>query len=294
MKAIVTRTSADPRSSPTQHTPGRAPHKGHGHRHTNGHEHDFEPVRGLPEDLPAGEQIVWQGSPSMPELAVQAFHLRKLAIYFGVLLAYQAAWVLASGGGFGAVIRSLAWPTGLALLGLGTVALLAYMCARTTVYTVTNRRVVMRVGIVLTLAFNLPYSRIAAAAVKVGRRDTGDISLSLDSGNRIAWLTLWPHARPWHVARPQPTFRSVANVAAVGQLLAEQWALATNRKLAGATGEETAAGVTTTDPHQPPATAISALTAATPPATATAVHTDSAPGQPLPVPLMGQAVLAAR
>ena len=26
-------------------------------------EHDYEPVRGLPGPLPAGEQLIWQGSP---------------------------------------------------------------------------------------------------------------------------------------------------------------------------------------------------------------------------------------
>ncbi len=225
-------------------TPSLAPGlkaQGHGHRHTSGHEHDFEPVRGLPEDLPAGEKLLWQGSPDVRMLAIRAFHLRKIAIYFGLLLAYQAAWVMASGGGFKSVLMALAWPTGLALMGLGAVALLAYLSARTTVYTITNRRVVMRVGIVLTLAFNLPFSRITAAAVKPGRRGSGDISLLLDDRDHIAWLTLWPHARPWKVAKPQPTFRCIKDAGAVGQLLAGQWAQATGRPLIAAAVPDTAA-----------------------------------------------------
>ncbi|HBB55427.1 MAG TPA: phosphopantetheine adenylyltransferase, partial [Hyphomonadaceae bacterium] len=32
-------------------------------------EFDFEPVRGLPEALPAGEAILWQGAPSAWGLA---------------------------------------------------------------------------------------------------------------------------------------------------------------------------------------------------------------------------------
>ena len=213
--------------------------KGHGHRHTNGHEHDFEPVRGLPEILPSGEQILWQGAPNWLALAVHAFHLRKLAIYFGLLMVYQAAWVVMGGGGFSAVLLSLAWPTGLAALALGAVALLAYLSARTTVYTITNRRVVMRIGIVLTLAFNLPYARITAAAMKAGSRGHGDISLSLDDRDHIAWLTLWPHARPWKLAKPQPTLRGVEDAAAVAQLLSQQWSQATGRGLAPAAAEVT-------------------------------------------------------
>ena len=154
-----------------------------------------------------------------------------------------------------AVLRALAWPTGLALLGLGAVALLAYLSARTTVYTITNRRVVMRVGIVLTLAFNLPFSRITAAAVKPGRGGSGDISLSLDDRDHIAWLTLWPHARPWKLAKPQPTFRCIQDAAAVGQLLAEQWAQATGRTLNASAGVETPA-VPAANATQPTASAM--------------------------------------
>jgi hypothetical protein len=242
-------------STTTTRAPG-VKARGHGHRHTSGHEHDFEPVRGLPEDLPAGEKVLWQGGPDVLTLAIRAFHLRKIAIYFGLLLTYQAAWVLASGGTAAAVLLSLAWPAGLALLGLGAVALLAYLSARTTVYTITNRRVVMRVGIVLTLAFNLPFSRITAAAVKPGRDGSGDISLSLDDRDHIAWLTLWPHARPWKLARPQPTFRCVKDAAAVGQVLAEQWALATGRTLTASAAVEA--------PDAPAAAALPAAAAAQP------------------------------
>ena len=46
-------------------------------------EHDFEPIRGLPGPLPEGETILWQGAPDWRVLAVQAFHVRAVAIYFG-------------------------------------------------------------------------------------------------------------------------------------------------------------------------------------------------------------------
>ena len=36
-------------------------------------EHEFEPVHGLPEKLPAGEKILWQGSPDWKTLANEAF-----------------------------------------------------------------------------------------------------------------------------------------------------------------------------------------------------------------------------
>ena len=43
---------------------------------------------------------------------------------------------------------------------------MAWLSARNTVYTITDRRVVMRIGIVLTLTFNLPFKRIAAAGLQ--------------------------------------------------------------------------------------------------------------------------------
>ena len=52
----------------------------------HGHEHEFEPQHGLPERLPGDERIVWQGAPDPGVLARRAFHLRKLALYFGLLL----------------------------------------------------------------------------------------------------------------------------------------------------------------------------------------------------------------
>lgn len=203
------------------------------HRHSSDHEHDFEPVHGLPEALPAGEHILWQGAPDWQQLAVRAFHVRKLAVYFSLLLALQVAVVLNNGGSLGAAALSLLWPASLALLALGACLLLAYLSARTTAYTITNKRVVMRVGIVLTLAFNLPYSRVVAAGLKQGTQGVGDIALTLGGADRIAWLNLWPHARPWQVAKPQPTLRCVPDAAAVAQLLSTSWAAATGRSLPG-------------------------------------------------------------
>ena len=44
----------------------------------NGHEHEFEAAYGLPEALPKGETILWQGSPDFGDLAVRVFTLKRL------------------------------------------------------------------------------------------------------------------------------------------------------------------------------------------------------------------------
>lgn len=184
------------------------------------HEHEFEAAPGLPEKLPAGERILWQGAPDAWLLAVHALHVRKLAFYFSAMLAVQAALLRADG-------QPLAGPLTLsavlAVLALALLLATAWMAARTTLYTLTNKRVVMRIGIVLTLSFNLPFKQIAGASLNPLGAGRGDIALALKGSDRIAWVHLWPHARPWQLRRPEPTLRCIADVQAVGALLQGAW-----------------------------------------------------------------------
>lgn len=192
-----------------------------------GHEYEFEPQFGLPERLPSDEHVLWQGSPDVRALAASAFHLRKLAFYFA-LLALACAWpALQAGTGAMAVLVSLKWIVPLSLTGLVSVWLLAWMTARTTVYTLTNKRMVMRLGIVLTVSFNLPLKRMAAADVRTLEGGFGDISLALQGDDRIGWVHLWPSVRPWRINQPEPTLRAIAEVQTVAAQLSEAWSQAT-------------------------------------------------------------------
>lgn len=187
-------------------------------------EHEFEPQHGLPEPLPPGERLVWQGGPLWTVLARRAFHADKVAIYFGVLLAIRFATLLNEGAALGDALRALGGWLALAATGLGLLLALAWMSARSTVYTLTDRRIVMRIGIVLTVTYNLPLTRVHAADLRAfGRDDGGEIALALEPGTRIAWLHLWPHARPWRIARPQPMLRALADGRTVSALLADVW-----------------------------------------------------------------------
>lgn len=182
-------------------------------------DHDFEPAYGLPELLPAGERLLWQGAPQWRVLAREALHVRKLAAYFGVLLAWRAVVVLGDGGGLVAVALSWVWMLPLAALALGLLTTLAWLIGRTSVYSITDRRVVMRIGIVLTITFNLPYRTIEAAGLRTHPDGSGDITLTLAPAERIAYLHLWPHVRPWKVARTEPMLRALPDAQHVAQLL---------------------------------------------------------------------------
>ena len=190
-----------------------------------GHEHELEPQYGLPERLPAGERILWQGAPDFAGVALRVFHLRKFALYFTALLLLRAGSALSDGGSLADALYALAWPLPLALTALASLTALAWMTARTAVYTLTDKRLVMRIGIVLTLTFNIPLSRVHSAALGHGHGDgkSADIVIQISAADHIAWLNLWPHVRPWRLARPEPMLRAVPDAAKVAALLSQAW-----------------------------------------------------------------------
>jgi hypothetical protein len=201
-------------------------------------EHEFEPVRGLPEPLPPGESILWQGGPRFASLARRAFHAVPIAAYFGVLLAWRAVHAAQAGETWTQAAVPMALLALLAAVALGLLAVLAWFAASTAVYTITDKRVVMRVGIVLTLTFNIPYTRITAAGLRLEADGTGDLPLTLSGEDRIAWLHLWPHARPWRLAQPEPMLRSVPHAADVARVLCDAWSRRTGLAAGASTPAE--------------------------------------------------------
>jgi hypothetical protein len=180
---------------------------------------DFLPegtLRGLPGPLPAGERILWQGAPTTAGLLVRVFHARLVVAWFA---ACAVAFAVAAGSAPSALKVGL--PT--LAIGAGGVALLwllAWLTHRTTIYTITNRRIVLQAGIALPVTHNLPFAQIETAALRAFTDGSGDVPLQLRPGLRIAYLQLWPHARPWRLARTEPMLRSVPEADAVAALLA--------------------------------------------------------------------------
>jgi hypothetical protein len=99
-------------------------------------------------------------------------------------------------------------------------AFFAWLNSVTTVYTITNRRVVMRFGAALPKAINIPFTIIESAAIKPIAHGSGDLALTLKTPNKIAFLHLWPHVRPWRLTAPQPTFRALRDAQAAAAILA--------------------------------------------------------------------------
>ncbi|QZH75068.1 MAG: PH domain-containing protein [Erythrobacter sp.] len=175
-------------------------------------EYEHEPVRGLPGDLPAGEHIVWQGSPDWRTFLRSALHSRWIVGYFAVL----GIWGLASGSMFaiGASVAACA-------LTLGLLAAFAVAVEKTTVYTLTNRRIVLRIGVALNKCINLPLKLIGSAELRRLALGHGDIALLPIGKHGLGYAVLWPHARPWKLSQVQPMLRAVPEAAKVASLLAE-------------------------------------------------------------------------
>mgnify|MGYP001800257147 CR=1 FL=1 len=180
----------------------------------------FEPIPGLPEALPEGEEILWQGRPGTWRLAREAWKLNWVLGYFAGLTVWRSG------------VSSTTVPLGEAMLHgvpfvvagvLATLIILALAAvqARSTIYTLTNKRVAMRIGAALTMTLNLPYVCIANADVQKRRDGYGTLSFELMGDTRLSYLMSWPHTRPWRFAKTQPALRAIPDVARVAAIFAE-------------------------------------------------------------------------
>jgi hypothetical protein len=148
-------------------------------------------------------------------------HVQAIAGYFGLLLAWRllTVWTVSHD------VRETAASTVPLLLVAATafalIALVSRLIAKTTVYSITSKRIVMRYGIALPVTVNVPYNVIGSADLKSYPDGSGDIAFAVQGPNPLGYYHLWPHARGWRVARPQPSFRSLEEAAEVANVLAK-------------------------------------------------------------------------
>ena len=196
----------------------------------------------LAHALPPGERVLWQGRPEWRSLARRAFHLRGLAAYFAVLLAWYAATALSGNQPPRAAAEAILRMAALAAFPLLLIGLYAWVTSRLSVYTITDRRLVLRVGVALPVTVNLPFARIEQAGLRTWADGHGSLTLTLAAGERMAYLVMWPHARPWHLARTQPMLRCIADAERVAQILARALAAAAQMPVAAAPDAAAGAG----------------------------------------------------
>lgn len=182
--------------------------------------------RGLPAPLPEGEIILWQGQPAWRSLARRAMHLRGMSLYFGALAVWTFGDALYSGAGIPDALLGATWLLVIGAVAIGLLSGYAWLSARASIYTITNRRVVLSFGVALPMSVNVPYALIESAALKLWPNGTGDIPLSIVSERRLSYVLFWPNVRPWRFTRPEPMMRAVPQAEAVAAILAAQLAAA--------------------------------------------------------------------
>jgi hypothetical protein len=153
-------------------------------------------------------------------LARDALGLTWVAGYFAVLTVWRVG-VSSTYVSFG---EALAHGIPFIVVGMLSCLLifgLAYMQARSAVYTLTNKRVAMRIGAALTMTLNLPYTQIGNAGLDVKKSGHGSLAFELIGDTRFSYLMTWPHVKPWQMSKTQPSFRSIADVAKVAEIFSD-------------------------------------------------------------------------
>ena len=178
----------------------------------------FEPIRGLPERPPEGEVILWQGQPNWLRLSVDSLNVWWVLGYFMFLFVWRFISVSDLMPIYQAVLASLPF-LALALIVTLLLMLVGYIQANATVYTITNKRVVMRIGAALTVTLNLPFTEIENAAIASSSKNFGSIVIDTKQNSKFSFLVLWPHARAWHFKKPQPSLRCIPDAEKVAEIL---------------------------------------------------------------------------
>ncbi|MGI9129346.1 MAG: photosynthetic complex putative assembly protein PuhB [Roseomonas sp.] len=174
---------------------------------------------GLPEPLPPGEVLLWQGSPKWTEIAQRVFLIRWVVLYFAALSVWEVINLILAGEAALSILAAVTLLLLIGMLALVIIGLLAKIIAHTSIYSITSKRIVLRVGVALPITINIPFAVIDGASLMQRKNGSGEIMLQLSPSHRISWIALWPHCSGWSFGRPKPTLRGVENVTAVSQIL---------------------------------------------------------------------------
>lgn len=185
---------------------------------------DSRPVGDAPADLAADERVLWQGAPDWRSFALRSLRVREVSVYFMAIMAWRFGADVAAGAGAMAGATSAAWTLALGLPVVGFLLLYAHLVRRCTRYTVTTRRVVLRIGVALPMTVTIPVGLVGALDLRRHPDGTGDIVLAVLPAQRLSYVVLWPHVRPWRLGRPEAALRAVADAEAVAGSIARMLA----------------------------------------------------------------------
>ena len=158
------------------------------------------------------EKVLWKGRPAMGLLARTAFHAHKAGAYMAAL----SVIALITGNTTAAMVVA-----GLGVVLVALLYVLAWANARSTLYILTDARLIMRIGVAIETRINIPLKQITAANLRPRADGHGDIAFEVAGERLLSTLLLWPHVRPFHYKMPQPMLRAVPEAAALAKMIAE-------------------------------------------------------------------------
>ncbi|MCB8839088.1 photosynthetic complex putative assembly protein PuhB [Aurantimonas sp. VKM B-3413] len=183
---------------------------------------EFDHIKPVVEagELPEGERILWQAQPDWWRLALSAFRLKYVVAVYLTLALWRVGATHHDTGSWAEGFAHAS--TMLPALAAGTLLamLLSFLMARSTSFTLTDRRLVLRFGVALPTQLNIPLKDVDHAAVRVNSDGSGDIPLTLPKKGRPSYFQLWPFARPLKLVSAQPMLRAVPNAAEAANLIA--------------------------------------------------------------------------
>ena len=125
-----------------------------------------------------------------------------------------------------AALKGATWLVMLGAAGMLVLGVLGRLYAKTTIYTITNERLVMRFGVALPMMVNIPWKKVDAADMTMHSDHRGSIALTLAPDHKASYWLLWPHAKPWHFSPVQPMLRCIEDPQTVAehirQIVAQQ------------------------------------------------------------------------
>ena len=174
-------------------------------------------------ELPDGERVILQTRPDWWRLALSAYHLKAIGLYFAVFALWRLGSTIHDTGSTALGVERLLGMLPAFGFGIALLMLLAWLTARATSFTLTDRRLVMRFGVALPSQLNIPLKDIDAAGMHLHADGSADIPVSLPEGakGRPSYFQLWPYARPMKLVAAEPMLRAVPEGEKVARLLAE-------------------------------------------------------------------------
>jgi len=178
----------------------------------------FEAPKNILDAIPNGESILWKGRPSLWGFSWNLFGLKWITLYLSMLSIVSVARFFASDFYTAFYVDFLPFfLSGIfaSIILIGLAAIQAY----STVYIITENRVIIKTGAALSFLISMPFKKIKEVNLQKRGASIGTISFELFSKKRVPYISCWPSVRPWKFKKTQPAFSCVRSVDEVATIL---------------------------------------------------------------------------